>query len=134
MLRNFYDILFLLIFFKFNFQNFLQIVQIRPDILLDLIWFQTVCKGYQQTTLVDKEQMRRLACVVRKPSKTGFLWSRLILYSYHPMQPTSQELADNHTLICISTKVLALYLLAVSFALCSLQTVWTQISQTESRA
>ena len=27
----------------------------RPDILLGLIWIQTVCKDYQQTTLVNKE-------------------------------------------------------------------------------
>ena len=26
-------------------------IQIRPDILWGLIWVQTVCKGYQQTTL-----------------------------------------------------------------------------------
>ena len=31
-------------------------VQIRTDILSVLIWVQTVCKGYQQTTLVDKEE------------------------------------------------------------------------------
>ena len=30
-------------------------IQIRPDILLGLIWVQTVCKGYQQTTQVGKE-------------------------------------------------------------------------------
>ena len=29
-------------------------IQIRPDILLGLIWFQIVCKSYQQTTLVGK--------------------------------------------------------------------------------
>ena len=29
-------------------------IQIRPDILSGLIWVQTVCKGYQQTTLVGK--------------------------------------------------------------------------------
>ena len=29
--------------------------QIRPDILSGLIWVQTVCTGYQQTTLVGKE-------------------------------------------------------------------------------
>ena len=27
----------------------------RPDILLGLIWDKTVCKSYQQTTLVGKE-------------------------------------------------------------------------------
>ena len=29
-------------------------IQIRPDILSGLICVKTVCKGYQQTTLVDK--------------------------------------------------------------------------------
>ena len=29
--------------------------QVRPNNLLGLIWVQTVCKGYQQTTLVGKE-------------------------------------------------------------------------------
>ena len=28
-------------------------IQIRPNILTGLIWVQTVCKGYQQTTKVD---------------------------------------------------------------------------------
>ena len=31
--------------------------QIRPDFLSGLIWVQTVCIGYQQTTLVGKEFM-----------------------------------------------------------------------------
>ena len=30
-------------------------IQIRPDILSGLIWVQTVCKSYQQTTLVGKD-------------------------------------------------------------------------------
>ena len=30
-------------------------IQIRPDILSGLIWVQTVCKGYQQMTLVGNE-------------------------------------------------------------------------------
>ena len=29
------------------------LIQIRPDVLSALVWIQTVCKGYQQTTLVD---------------------------------------------------------------------------------
>ena len=29
-------------------------IQIRPDMLSGLIWVQTICKGYQQTTLVRK--------------------------------------------------------------------------------
>ena len=29
--------------------------QIRPDVLSGLIWVQTVCKGYQQTTLEDND-------------------------------------------------------------------------------
>ena len=30
-------------------------IQIRPDIFSGLIWVQTICKGYQQTTPVGKE-------------------------------------------------------------------------------
>ena len=55
----------LLIFFKIDFykkmisripsecQTFW--IQIRPNVMSGLIWVQTVCKNYQQTTLVDKE-------------------------------------------------------------------------------
>ena len=32
-------------------------IQIIPDVLSSLIWVQTVCKGYQQTTLVNIEFM-----------------------------------------------------------------------------
>ena len=31
------------------------LIQIKPDILSGLTCFQTVCKGYQQTTHADKE-------------------------------------------------------------------------------
>ena len=43
-------------FFKINFCQTVWML-IRPDDLLSsgLIWVQTVCQGYQQTTLVDKE-------------------------------------------------------------------------------
>ena len=45
------------LFEKFFHQSVLQTVwiQIRPDVLSGLIWFQTVCKIYQQTTSRDKE-------------------------------------------------------------------------------
>ena len=54
----------LLIFFKINlFQNsFRNTIRVSnsldpdlADILSGLIWIQTVCNGYQQTTLVGKE-------------------------------------------------------------------------------
>ena len=54
----------LLIFFKINFfeKFFLEYdhsvtiwFQIRPDTMSGRIWVQTVCKGYQQVTLVCKE-------------------------------------------------------------------------------
>ena len=35
---------------------------IRPDDSLDLIWVQTVCQGYQQTTLVDKK-LKYVSCL-----------------------------------------------------------------------
>ena len=30
-------------------------IQVRPDMLSGLSWVQTVCTGYQQTTLADEE-------------------------------------------------------------------------------
>ena len=30
-------------------------IRIRPDKMSDLVWVQTVCKGYQQMTQVGKE-------------------------------------------------------------------------------
>ena len=32
-----------------------DLIQIRCDVLSGLIWIQSVCKGYEQTTLVDNE-------------------------------------------------------------------------------
>ena len=32
-------------------------IQIRPDVMSGLMWVQTVCKGYQQTTLTGKENI-----------------------------------------------------------------------------
>ena len=55
-----------LVFFKINFLKILSWIPsecqtvwtlIRPDYLSGLIWVQTGCLGYQQTTLVDKELM-----------------------------------------------------------------------------
>ena len=52
-------------FFKINyFEKFLSgipsecqtdWIQIRPDVLSGLIWVQSVCKGYEQTTLGGNE-------------------------------------------------------------------------------
>ena len=36
------------------------LIQIRPDILLGLIWVQTVCKCYQQMTLVAGKELINL--------------------------------------------------------------------------
>ena len=50
-------------FFEKIFQEYHQSVMqavwspIRPNVMSGLILFQTVCKSYQQTTLVDKELM-----------------------------------------------------------------------------
>ena len=35
-------------------------IQVRPDILLGLIWVQTVCKSYQQTTPAGKELISKI--------------------------------------------------------------------------
>ena len=67
-LCSFHAICHLMIFFsksslkfsKISFRNTINVsrtvwIKIRPNILLGLIWVQTVCKGYQQTTKVDNE-------------------------------------------------------------------------------
>ena len=64
---NFHLFCRLLISFKIKIQLFRKIlsgipsqcqtvsIQIKTDVLSVLIWVQTVCKGYQQMTLVGKE-------------------------------------------------------------------------------
>ena len=42
------------LFFKKN-QCLTVWIQIRPNVLLGLVWVQTVCKEYQETTLEGKE-------------------------------------------------------------------------------
>ena len=62
----------LLIFFKINFSKILSgiqsecqtvWIQIRSHVLSGLIWVQTVCKGYQQTTLEGKELTTLVDCL-----------------------------------------------------------------------
>ena len=62
-----------------SFRNIIRVsnvwIQVRPDILLGLIWVQTVCKGYQQTTVVsDKEGAQWLSGRVlgSRPRGPGF--------------------------------------------------------------
>ena len=38
---------------------------IRPDDSSGLIWVQTVCQGYQQTTLVDKDYFFSSVYIIR---------------------------------------------------------------------
>ena len=61
---------------KTSFRNSIRVsetawIQIRPDIVLGLIWVQTVWKGYQQTTLEGKE----LNWI---PSRAWSSWDRLL--------------------------------------------------------
>ena len=64
----------LLVFSKLSFQKILSgtlsecqtvWIQIRNDILLVLIWVQTVCKGYQQMTKVTASKERELSAVAK---------------------------------------------------------------------
>ena len=57
-------------------------IQVRPNILSGLIWFQTVCKGYQQTTLGGKELKVVLQCVVHT-NRVGMF--NLCVIMYHRM-------------------------------------------------
>ena len=85
----------LLLFFKINlFKKILAetlsecqavLVHIRTDILLVLVWVQTVCKGYQQTTKVTtgKERGKTNGIFYKKfdtvISQTDSGWSMSIL-------------------------------------------------------
>ena len=70
-------IFFKIIFFKNCFGNIPSEcqtiwIQIRPNILSVLIWVQTVCKGYQQTTQVGKGLVaRKLKVLIFSQTKTS---------------------------------------------------------------
>ena len=56
-------------------------IQIRPDILSGLIWVQTVCKGYQQTTKVAPSRQKvkyKTTCwnyfLAKTLAKVNFIW------------------------------------------------------------
>ena len=48
------------------------LILIRPDLMSGLIWVKTVCKGYQQTTLVDKV---KCACAATQWGYNFIFWS-----------------------------------------------------------
>ena len=54
-------------------------IQIRPDFLSGLIWVQTICKGYQQTTLVNKE----LSITATRVAIWGALVNKLDLFCFY---------------------------------------------------
>ena len=62
-------------------------IQIRPDILLDLIWVPTVCKGYQQTRLANKELIF-----------VWFLWLLFVWFDYVPVN-IFQSCRDGSSLV-----------------------------------
>ena len=56
------------------------LIQIRPDVLSGMVWVQTICKGYQQATLVGKElkgclnslKIRNTSIIIRNPGRDIF--------------------------------------------------------------
>ena len=53
-------------------------IQIRPDVLSNLIRFQTVCKGYQQTTKVATSGERvKVTMTKHAPQMTCVSWDML---------------------------------------------------------
>ena len=54
-----------------------SLAQIKPDVLSGLIWFQNVCKDYQQMTLGGKELIKPM---VRIENNLFFRMFDLILY------------------------------------------------------
>ena len=88
----------LLIFFKINFfEKFFQQyhqcqtdwIPIRPDILSGLIWGQTVCKGYQQTTLVGKEL--RMLLGGKEVKKIHCICDKLMIFYFSALVNTRNE-------------------------------------------
>ena len=89
----------LIFFFKINFLEKIPSgiapecqtvwIQIRPDILLCLIWVQTVCKCYQQTTLVSKDLMLILFLMVQNFAKLNNICTHIgmrtqnLLFSFY---------------------------------------------------
>ena len=58
-------------------------IQIRPDILSGLIWVQSVCKGYQQTTQGGKKFNWETLMTSRRPQdKSG--WLKIIFLISQP--------------------------------------------------
>ena len=53
-------------------------VQIRTDILSVLIWVQTLCKGYQQTTKVAASK-ERVKSIVTETISNKFSWPKDVL-------------------------------------------------------
>ena len=75
---------------------------IRPDDSSGLIWVQTVCQGYQQTTLVDKElnllPHPGLYQIWSEIPKTGYV-IRWLKYSFYHRATFSHEIASEVFLI-----------------------------------
>ena len=59
-------------------------IMIRPDDALDLVWVQTVCQGYQQTALVDKELIERTV----RPDLGPTVYPHLVEFLYFDIQST----------------------------------------------
>ena len=72
-------------FSKNSFMNTIRVsnsldFQIRPDILSGLIWVQTVCKGNQQMTLVDRVKVLPASLrMVRTQDFDASEWNRIEL-------------------------------------------------------
>ena len=108
----------LLIFFKINLFEIILSgiplecqtvwIQIRPDVLTGLIWVQSVCKGYKQTTLggrviavnhiIGYDQCSKISninCLTKRPRKPVLTLIRLL-----PKKLSVQGLP--HLLVCES--------------------------------
>ena len=64
-------------------------IQIRPLVLSGLIWVQTVCIGYQQTTKVDTSEERVNSLIKALTTLVGRLflsvgWEMVLTVSFSP--------------------------------------------------
>ena len=76
--------------------------QIRPYITSGLIWVQTVCKGYQQTTLGGKDLPRYmpLGYVPKSDEMANFFWHHQITnFEIYRVPPDHRAQMDKITKI-----------------------------------
>ena len=72
-------------------------IQIRPNILLGLIWIQSVCNGYQQTELTGKDVNNTNLWSKSKANARGFSTSYKIVFLFLVLTSTNSTVCQLYT-------------------------------------